>query len=154
MTSWANDEFGVYSYAEITSTGWPVIGGTPGENASANDNISITTRTNANWSLAVNVTNLGHKNRPVSFNNDTIYLRGAYSTAFRNFSNTEGQTNNGQSLFAPIYLVGGDNTYNDSERDMPSNTFTDLQWKCAIPSGTLAGAYTAQLYYHLRVEND
>ncbi len=61
ITIWITDEFGVYSYSEIVGAGWPTIIGHPGENATANSNISLITRSNGNYSLSTDVTTFVHK---------------------------------------------------------------------------------------------
>ena len=46
---WITDEFGVYSYSEIVSAGWPTIIGHPGENATATQQYN--TRDSIKWEL-------------------------------------------------------------------------------------------------------
>ena len=141
-TIWANDEFGVYPFAEIVSAGWPVIAAPPGSNATADTNITIITRSNGNYSLSVNVTTLTHQYTPTNtLSNETIYLRGADKLTSTNFTGS-----------GPLWLYGSETTYANHEANGTAKTSSDIEYKCNIPLGTIAGLYRAKLYYHLRTE--
>ena len=106
--SWALDEFGVYSYTEIVSAENVELTGAPGESASTNsadpynsgtsENVTIKTRSNGNYSLVVNISDLKHvsynelKDDPavepyLKLNNETVFIRGGNLTEPQNFSN-------------------------------------------------------------------
>ena len=86
------NEFGVYSYTEIVSAGWPTIVGNPGENVSVNDpggggNITLVTRSNGNYSLSVDVDNLTHTIIPgEKITRDNVWVRGGDTDDFENFT--------------------------------------------------------------------
>jgi hypothetical protein len=142
------DEFGVYSYTEIVSAGWPVIVGNPGTTSSVIDpdgsgNITIETRSNGNYSLAVNVTNLTHlQNSNWYIQNTSIQTRGGDLSTLTNF--------NGDN---PRYYYNGSGAgYNSAETDDTSLTTNDVEWAVQIPAAQQAGDYEAQIFYHLRTE--
>ena len=142
------DEFGVYSYTEIASVGWPVIVGNPDTTASVNDaggsgNITIMTRSNGNYSLAVNVTNLTHTGNPsYVIQNTSIQTRGGEIAALTNF--------NGDN---PRYYYNGSGAgYTSAENDDSNNTIDDIEWAVQIPPAQQSGDYEAQIFYHLRTE--
>ena len=102
--SWVNDEFGIYSYTEIVSAGNAEIFGAPGENHSTNGsswyndnfnndesmNVTVRTRSNGNYSMSVNVSDLQHvsgiDNPLLKLDNKTIWIRGGTRSARQNFS--------------------------------------------------------------------
>ncbi|MGF3585238.1 MAG: hypothetical protein ACQXXD_05940 [Thermoplasmatota archaeon] len=138
---WINDEFGVYSYSEIVSAGWPEIVGNPGEIATANNNITLVTRSNGNYSLSVDVDNLTHvKLGPtVNMSRETVWVRGGDKDISANFT----------ALGDVIYLYGDVGTYHPMEVNGTSLTTNDVEYKCNIPFGQIAGDYTATIRYHL-----
>ena len=117
--SWVHDEFGVYSYTEIVSATNALIEGAPDDrtystNSSSHfnqatyggdgnsHNVTLRTRSNGNYSLAVHVPNLEHTanastNQSLILDNKYIFVRGGTRTAALNFTNT------GRSY---IYLYG------------------------------------------------
>jgi len=118
--SWVNDEFGIYSYTEIVSATNAEIFGAPGERHSTNGsswyndnfnggnsaNVTVRTRSNGNYTLSVNVSDLNHiavetgavpYDPLLTLDNKTIYVRGGNRTTSINFSD------DGQSV---IYLYG------------------------------------------------
>jgi hypothetical protein len=118
--SWVNDEFGIYSYTEIVSATNAEIFGAPGERHSTNGsswynanfnsgnsaNITVRTRSNGNYTLSVNVSDLKHiayatgsvpYDPLLMLDNKTIYVRGGNRSTSINFSD------GGQSV---IYLYG------------------------------------------------
>jgi len=147
MTTWVKDEFGVYSYSEIASVGWPIIHGVPGENKTADSNITIVTRSNGNYSLSVNATNLTHKSNPsYTISNESIWIRGANLTTSANFSHDIGGSN-------PIYLWANSIHYNASEANGTHKTASNIEYKCNITLGQQVGEYRATIYYHLKTQS-
>jgi hypothetical protein len=134
--SWVFDEFGIYSYTEIVSADDATIFGAPGERHSTNGsswyndnfnsgestNVTVKTRSNGNYSMTVNVSDLlhsAHINNPsgsgsvnpsgwtdpyaLQINNSHIFVRGGNRTQSVNFS-----TDNDAET---VWLYGyGDNT--------------------------------------------
>jgi hypothetical protein len=140
ITIWSIDEFGIYSYSEIVSAGWPVIIGHPGENATALSNISIISRSNGNYSLTTDVTTLVHRTFPAAtISRERIWVRGGDLDTYDNFTATPGN----------IYFYGALGTYHLAEPNGTSLTTNDVQYKCDIPLGQMAGDYVAPIRYHL-----
>jgi hypothetical protein len=139
-TTWIHDEFGIYSYSAIVSAGWPTIIGQPGENATANSNITLVTRSNGNYSLTTDVANLVHKTFPAAtISRARIWVRGGDLDTFRNFTATSGM----------IYFYGSTGTYHPAQANGTSFSTSDVQYKCNIPFGQMAGDYSASIRYHL-----
>jgi hypothetical protein len=139
-TIWINDEFGIYSYSEIVSAGWPTIVGHPGENATANSNISIMSRSNGNYSLSTDVDTLVHRTLPsATISRERIWVRGGDLDTYDNFTASGGG----------IYFYGDSGTYHLAEGNGTSLTTDDVQYKCDIPLGQIAGDYAATIRYHL-----
>ena len=139
-TSWIHDEFGIYSYTEIVSTGWPVIYGYPGQNATAETNITMVTRSNGNYSLSVNVENLTHRTHPTANMSRTlIWIRGGDLDTSRNFTGPADL----------LYLYGSAIAYHIARQNGTSLTTSDIEYKCNIPLGQTAGEYEAPISYHL-----
>ncbi len=123
--SWVNDEFGIYSYTEIVSADNAAIFGAPGEKHSTNgsswyndnfnsgesQNVTVRTRSNGNYSMTVNISDLlhsAHMNHPsgsgtvntstwddpyaLQINNSCIYVRGGNRTTSINFTNLDTNT--------------------------------------------------------------
>ncbi len=114
--SWVRDEFGVYSYTEIISADNANIFGAPGERHSTNgsswyndlnnddesQNVTVRTRSNGNYSMTVNLSDLQHvavldgivdpTDLPASqrwdlqINNTQVYVRGGNRTESINFA--------------------------------------------------------------------
>lgn len=137
------NEFGVYSYTEIVGAGWPSITGNPGDSPAYNDSyINIETRSNNNYSLSVNITNLTHKTSPTYYIQNTSIF-------------TAGGDLNPLTLFignAPQYYYGGTSSYKAAENDSNSLTTSDVEWAVNIPLGQFPGDYNATIYYNLRTE--
>jgi hypothetical protein len=137
---WVTDEFGVYSYSEIVSAGWPVIIGHPGENATANSNITLVTRSNGNYSLSTDVDNLTHKTFPLAtISRDRIWVRGGDLDIFDNFTASGGG----------IYFYGYIGMYHLAQANGTNLITNDVEYKCDIPFGQMAGDYNATIRYHL-----
>jgi hypothetical protein len=105
--TWALDEFGVYPYTEIVSAENVGLTGAPGESASTNsgdpyttgsENVTVKTRSNGNYSLVVNISDLKHVSYDelsgdaavepyLKLDNETIFIRGGNLTTAQNFSN-------------------------------------------------------------------
>jgi hypothetical protein len=140
ITIWITDEFGIYSYSEIVSAGWPTIIGHPGENATANSNISLITRSNGNYSLTTDVTTLVHRTFPAAtISRERIWVRGGDLDIFNNFTASGGG----------IYFYGALSTYHLAQGNGTALTTNDVQYKCDIPMGQMAGDYVAPIRYHL-----
>ncbi|MCK5259255.1 MAG: hypothetical protein KAJ69_07010, partial [Thermoplasmatales archaeon] len=141
-TVWIIDEFGVYSYTEIVSAGWPTITGNPGQNATADSNITINTRSNGNYSLSALVDDLVNKNNPVyTISNESIWVRGG------NLATSSNYTGSG-----PLYLYGSSSTYESAESNNTSKTTNNVEYKCNIPLGQHAGDYNATIRYRLKTQ--
>ena len=135
------DEFGVYSYTNIVSADWPEIVGSPGDNATADINVTLVTRSNGNYSLSVGVDNLTHTvlGPSVNMSRDNVWVRGGDLDTSDNFTAVSGV----------IYLYGGFGTYHLHEANDTSLSTSDVEYKCDIPLGQIAGNYTATIRYHL-----
>ena len=139
-TIWITDEFGVYSYSEIVSAGWPTIIGQPGENATANSNITLQTRSNGNYSLTTDVEDLVHRTFPgATISREQIWVRGGDLNIFDNFTASSGG----------IYFYGLIGTYHLAQANGTNLTTNDVEYKCNIPMGQMAGDYVAAIRYHL-----
>jgi hypothetical protein len=135
-----NDEFGVYSYSEIASAGWPTITGNPGENATADNPITLVTRSNGNYSVSVDVDNLTHVSFPgATISRDNVWVSGGDLITANNFTSEGGV----------LYIYGSDVTYHIYEANGTSLSTSDIEYTCDIPLGQIAGDYTAQISYHL-----
>ncbi|MCK5112838.1 MAG: hypothetical protein KAQ84_04785 [Thermoplasmatales archaeon] len=133
------DEFGVYSYTEIVSAGMPSIQGIPG-NESAASSVNITTRSNVNYSLSVDIDTFLHKTHPTAnMSNQTMLVQGGNLTTFTNFTGS-----------GPIYLYGSSTTSVDAEDNNTSKIINNVGYKCNIPFGQLPGDYYATIYYIFR----
>mgnify|MGYP001598885600 CR=1 FL=1 len=139
ITIWIVDEFGIYSYSEIVSAGWPTIIGQPGENATANSNITIITRSNGNYSLTTDVETLVHRKFPATISRERIWVRGGDLDTFDNFTASPGV----------IYFYGSMGMYHFAEANGTALLTSDVQYKCDIPFGQMAGDYVAPIHYHL-----
>jgi len=139
---WVNDEFGIYSYAEVASAGWPTIAGNPGQNATADSNITLITRSNGNHSLSVDVDDLLHTTHPTAnISNGTVWVRGGNLTTSSNFTGS-----------GPLYLYGSNSTYETVENNGTGKTTNDIEYKCNIPFGQQTGDYEATIRYRLTTE--
>ena len=138
------NEFGVYSYTAIISVGWPTITGNPGDTPAYNDSyISIETRSNGNYSLAVNITNLTHKTNPsYTLANTSILTAGGELSPLTLFPGNAPQ----------YYYNGGGAGYTVAENNDTSKITNDMEWAVNIPMGQYPGDYNASIYYRLRTE--
>ena len=136
----STDEFGVFSYTEIVSVGWPTITGNPGTTAIADSNISIVTRSDGNYSLSVDLDQLDHVSNPTAnMANTTVSLRGGNLSSVTAFPGT-----------GPLYVWGNDDpSYELAEDDGISRSTSNLEYRIAIPLSQLPGDYTGTLRYHL-----
>jgi hypothetical protein len=152
-TGWVADEFGTYKYSEIFSAENPLIYGEPtNEYYSVNDedgsgNVTIVTRSNGNYSLSSNLSDLIHISFPgYSISNESVSLRGGNRTTFDNFSKA---TSN-----HPVYLYGGGYdgmpNYQLAENNGTNKTTNNVEYRCFIPIGQEPGEYISTVYYHLR----
>jgi len=132
------DEFGVFSYTDLISVGWPVISGNPDTFADNDSFITMETRSNGNYSLSVNVTNLTHKANPsYTIANTTIWTEGG-DLSQAQFDGSSEQ-----------WYYGGAASYHAAENDGTIVTTNDIGWAVSIPLGAHAGDYNATIYYHL-----
>jgi len=139
--SWIQDEFGIFSYTEIVSVGWPEIFGYPGENATAETNITMITRSNGNYSLSVDVGNLTHKTHPTAnMSRKLIWIRGGDLVVSSNFT----------TFTDLLYFYGSAIAYHIAQANGTNLTTSDIEYKCNIPLGQTAGEYTAPISYHLK----
>ena len=143
--SWIQNEFGIYSYTEIISAGWPRIYGYPGENATAETNITLLTRSNGNYSLSVDVENLTHNTHPTAnMSRKLIWLRGGDLDISSNFT----------TFTDLLYLYGSAVNYHLAQGNGTNLTTSDVEYKCNIPLGQIAGEYTAPISYHLKTPEE
>ena len=137
------DEFGVYSYTEIISAGWPTITGNPGTTASNDSYISIQTRSNGNYSLSVNVTNLTHTVTPsYTIQNTSIQTAGGDLASLTNFNGDNPQ----------YYYNGSGAGYNSAENNNTNKTTSDIEWAVVVDLSQQPGTYEASIFYHLKTE--
>jgi len=142
LTRWRTDEFGIYAYAEVASAGWPTITGNPGENATADNNISVVIRSNNNYSLSILVDDLIHTTNPAfTISNESIWVRGGDLDARMNFTGS-----------GPVYFYGDDVNYHIAEDNGSNKITSDVEFRCDIPLGQQAGDYEATIRYHLKTE--
>lgn len=137
------NEFGVYSYTEIISAGWPVIIGNPGDTPAYNNSyITIITRSNGNYSYSVNVTNLTHKTQPAyTIQNTSILTAGGELSPLTLFPGN-----------APLFYYGGAASYSPALNNSTSLSTIDVEWGVNIPGGQFPGDYNASIYYHMRTQ--
>jgi hypothetical protein len=137
------DEFGVYSYTEIVSVGWPTITGNPGTTAIADSNIVVVTRSNGNYSLSVDLDQLDHVTNPTAnMANTTVSLQGGNITVVTAFPGT-----------GPLFIWGNaDPSYEFALDDDQSRSTSDLEYRIAIPLSQLPGDYRGTLRYKLMSE--
>ena len=143
------NEFGVYSYTEIVSAGWPVVVGSPGDEwpnyAQNTTDIEIEHRSNGNYSLAVDVDNLTHKQTGSYWiDNTSILTKGGELLTFTNFSGTGPHYYYNKSGASPYYTL--------AEDDNVSKITDDIWWAVSIPYGQYPGDYNATIYYHLKTQ--
>ena len=137
----STDEFGVFSYTDLISVGWPSITGNPGTFADNDSFITMETRSNGNYSLSVNVTDLTHKENPsYTIDNSTIWTEGG-DLAQTQFDGSSEQ-----------WYYGGAASYHAAENDGTIVTTNDIGWAVSIPLAVHAGEYNATIYYHLYTE--
>ena len=138
-TSSIIDEFGVYSYSEFVSAGLLSLEGLPG-NLSKASNVNITTRSNLDYSLSVDLEPFKHKKHPTAnMSNQTIWARGGNLTSFINFTGNE-----------PLYIYGSPTTYIDAEDNNTSTIIYNMSYKCNITFGQLPGNYYSTTEYLLK----
>jgi len=137
------DEFGIYSYTEIVSAGWPTMTGNPGTTAVNDSYITLETRSNGNYSLSVNVTNLTHTGNPsYTIQNTSILTAGGEIASLDYFNGV-----------VPHYYYNGSGTgYTSAGDDNTSLSTTDVEWAVDIPVAQQPGSYEATIFYHLTTE--
>jgi hypothetical protein len=141
-TVWIVDEFGIYSYTEVASGGNPSIQGIPGENATTPTSVSLATRSNGNYSLAVDVEDLVHTKSPLfTISNQTLWVRGGDLGSFTNFD--------GSSV---IYLYGNESIYVGAEDNNASRVTDNIDYRCEIPIAQLQGNYEGTIAYILKTQ--
>lgn len=137
------NEFGIYAYSEVVSTGMPsIIQGAPGDNATTAGSVSVTARSNGNYSLSVDVATLVHTVNPAwTIQNTTLWTRGADVSSWTNFDGNN-----------PIYLYGNATNYLDAMDNNSSKTANDIDYRCEIPLVQQAGDYNATISYVLKTQ--
>lgn len=137
------NEFGIYAYSEVVSVGMPSIQGAPGDNATTAGSVSVTARSNGNYSLSVDVaTTLVHTVNPAwTIQNTTLWTRGADVSSWTNFDGNN-----------PIYLYGNATNYLDAMDNNSSKTANDIDYRCEIPLVQQAGDYNATISYVLKTQ--
>ena len=137
------NEFGVFTYSEIITAGWPEITGNPGDNPAYNDSyIDMTTRSNGNYSLSVNATQLVHTLQPAQTMANTTIWTGGGDLALAQYGGAGKQW----------YYGGAGGVYHAAETAGTSLITNDIEWAVTIPGGQFPGNYQADIYYHLRTE--
>jgi len=138
------DEFGVYTYTEIISAGWPAIIGNPGTTAIATSNITLETRSNGNYSLDVNLDQLNYTTNPIAnMANTTVSLRGGALVAITPFPGT-----------GPLYLYGADTpAYQAAENNGILKTKNDVEYRIDVPLAAYPGNYNATIRYYMKTES-
>lgn len=139
-TTWVANEFGVNAYTEIVSAESPTITGFPG-NTFESSPVEIITKTNANYNLSVNISDLKHEyNNSIKIENEDIFVKGGNRSTYGNLS-------------TKIYLYGGDTpNYQPADASGIQKTTNDIQYQVYIEIGKLAGFYSNHIYYHLKIE--
>ena len=137
------DEYGVYSYTEIVSVGWPTITGNPGTTAIADNPITVESRSNGNYSLSVDLDQLDHTTNPTAnMANTTVSLQGGNLTAVTPFPGT-----------GPLYIWGtNEPDYQSAVNDTTITSTSDIEYRITIPLAQLPGDYEGTLRYHLTTE--
>jgi hypothetical protein len=142
LTVYVVDEFGISSYQEFVSAATPSIHGIPGENSSADRNISIITRSNVDFSLLIDVSTFYHESySESSFSNKSMWIRGGALSQFENFNG-----------FEPVYLFGSRISYLNSDISNIVKKTDNIQFKCDIPMAIMPGNYTAIVNYKLNAK--
>jgi hypothetical protein len=188
--SWVLDEFGIYAYTEIVSAGWPVIYGRPGGKFSTNStswfnsnsqNISLRTRSNGNYSLCVNLSDLKHSaDSSIILDNKSVYIRGGTRTASQNFTDFgrsaiwlygDGSSDGASVTTWELSEMNGTCKYTGEAGDdsrsalyptgYSSSNYNGLnaqshyvEYSVYIPLGQQAGVYRSTIYYHLRTQTN
>ena len=148
LTSWVANEFGVYAYTEIISVENPQINGFPDVNISVNNggsgNISIYTVSNGNYSLSLNISDLQHQIFPLeTIAKSNLYVRGGNRSLW-------------EGLSASAYLYGGGldgmPQYQAAEDNGNFVNTSNIEYKCYIPMGQIAGDYSTPIHYYLHTQ--
>ena len=140
-SSYVNNEYGIYSYSEISSADDPNMNGAPGSRATASA-ITVITMANANFSLSVDLNaTIDHidGNPEHNMSNTTVGVAGGNLTE----ANFDGNN--------PLYIWGTNSTYASHNVDTYQNS-TSVTFHCDIPYGQFPGQYTSLVYYHLKLE--
>lgn len=133
------DEFGVYSYTEIASTGMPSIEGLPG-NLSKPSNVNLTFRSNLQYSLSIDTGKFIHEKHPTAnITNQSLWIRGGNITEFINFSGNK-----------PIFIYGSPKIFNDAEDNNSSKIINNMSYKVNVSFGQIPGDYFSTTDYSLR----
>ncbi len=139
--TWTEDEFGVYHYCEIVSVGNPNASGLPGYNATA-DPITLIHRSNANFSLSVDIDDLQETHGYDTIPKTYVGLKGGDKASASNFDGSN-----------PIYIYGSSSNYHNHDTNGTERTTNNIIFHCNIPYGTLAGTYETNVYYHLTLDS-
>ena len=168
FSTWACDEFGVYTYSAIVSVGSPSIIGIPGATVSS-DAITITTRSNGNYSLSVNMSNLTHIKFPAyTISNETVKIRGGNLTTPKNFTAHAGDAKQPIYLYGNVNATGiyqylpheahgnqkvtGTNSTESYTRGFQTTNSSLVVYTCNIPLGSSVGTYRSTIRYNLETQ--
>ena len=148
LTTWVANEFGTYAYTEIMSAQNPWIRGFPDVNVSVinggSGNISIYTVSNGNYSLSLNISDLIHNSIPaMNISKTNLYVRGGNRSLWE-----------GLSSLAYLYGGGIDGMpdYHLAENNGNFVNTSNVEYKCYIPTGQMAGEYSTPIHYYLKTE--
>ena len=141
ITSSIVGEFGVNSYSEIVTTGVSSFVGQPGENTSVNSDFSINTRSNLNYSIAVDFENFNHVSYPeASISNNTVWIIGGELADYKNFDGLN-----------PIFIRGSEDHFAKAA-DNDTISINNVDLKCNIPFGQLPGNYSSNINYQMMTQ--
>jgi len=140
LSTYVNDEYGIYSYSEISSATSPIMSGAPASKAVA-DPITVVTMANANFSLSVNLNATLDGPDTHTMDNTTVGVVGGDLGEINFPSNGD-----------PLYLYGGAASYKDHDINTYQRSTSDIVFHCDIPYGQFPGHYTSLVYYHLKLE--
>jgi hypothetical protein len=136
------DEFGVHPYSEIICIGTPYMSGIPGDDTSVSENITLITRSNANYILSIDVKPFTHRLlQTKTISNQSVWVDGGDLKSFTNFSGNK-----------PLYLHGSPLQYILADGSNESRTIGDIRFKCSIPYAQFPGEYIASVYYTLLLQ--
>ena len=109
--------------------------------AGGSGNITVSARSNGNYSLDLNLSRLDHVTHPsANMANSTVSARGGDLASYTPFPGF-------------VYLYGGASSYRWAYNDTQIFNTTDVDYQIAIPLGQTPGDYEGTLHYHLRTQD-